>query len=291
MFSERMYVEECGTIRAATCLRTYIPRASGIFVDGREAEKRGYHSPPTVIWSRGGGQNGHVLARGGERSAGFPAYSSEGLSVCLGEAPEKPGVKSRAGDSLRNTRNACWRRRRLRNRYRSPGPGKRRDNASSFSRKSIFSLFSAGNEWRWRWKTPWKNARGALDKFFFFSHESLRGASPREYASSFFYFLFFFFREAPLPRARSISPAEFRHVNGRKTGLSPAPVLNREKHEVLNIFRAIVSRSHGDNSGQSATFRYGRIARTEYKERVNDLRTEYMSPELNVNANVLLLLL
>lgn len=67
-------------------LFTHVPRASGIFVDGCEAEKRGYHSPPTVIWSRGGGQNGHVLARGGERSAGFPAYSSEGLSVCLGGA-------------------------------------------------------------------------------------------------------------------------------------------------------------------------------------------------------------
>lgn len=135
-----------------------------------------------------------------------------------------------------------------------------------------------------------ENACGALDKFLFFFSFSFARVAPRRIPAGirffFFFFLLFLFREALSPRARSISPTEFRHVNGRKKGAS---TLNREKHEVLNVFRAIVSRSHGDNSDRSAAFRYERIARVEAKKRVDDLRV-YASPGLNVNERTFLLL-
>lgn len=120
-----------------------------------------------------------------------------------------------------------------------------------------------------------ENAREALDKFLFF-RTNRSEAHPRDVSRGNTLLLFF----PPLfPFREALSPLAARtlHFSGgvpsrqrTEKSLSCATALNREKHEVLNIFRAIVSRSHGDNSGQSATFRYGRIARTAYKERVDD---------------------
>lgn len=211
--------------RFEACLRTYLAPVGYLSIAARLKNVDTTVSS-TIIWSRGGGQSEHVLARW-RKEHGTPRISPGGLFAQ--EAPEKPGVKSRAGCSLRNTRNACRRRRRrLCNRYRSPGPGKRRDNVSSFSRGSIFSLFSPGNE---RGdddgKRRGKRMRGARQISFFFFRTSRSEAHSRGNTFLLFFFLLFLFREALSPRACSISPTEFRHVNGKKDGKKASPAFRR----------------------------------------------------------------
>jgi hypothetical protein len=113
-----------------------------------------------------------------------------------------------------------------------------------------------------------ENAREALDEFFF----SARVVPRRIPAGIRLFFLFLFFFQGP--RAHTL----FLRQSSVGMEKKASRALNREKHEVLNIFRAIVLARR--QFRPSATFRCGRTTSKE-TETLTDLRARFTSLHMN----------